>query len=61
MADESSTTEPAAFYERRGSIAIFTLSRPRALNSVNGELVTAADNLIEQTHSDADIRVVTGT
>ncbi|MGF7124741.1 hypothetical protein DEU38_1261, partial [Rhodococcus sp. AG1013] len=31
MADEPTNTEPAALYERRGSVAIITLNRPRAL------------------------------
>lgn len=58
MADESTVTEPAAQYERRGGIAVITLNRPRALNAVNAALATAVGTLLEQAEADDDVRVV---
>lgn len=59
MADESTTApEPAALYERRGSVAIITLNRPRALNAVNAALSTAVGTLLEQADSDDEVRAI---
>lgn len=58
MADDRSTTEPAAVYERRGGVAVITLNRPRALNAVNAALSTAVGTLLAQAEQDDEIRVV---
>ena len=58
MADEPTGTEPAALYERRGSVAIITLNRPRALNAVNAALSTAVGTLLEQADADDEVRVI---
>ena len=58
MADQSTVIEPAALYERRGGIAIITLTRPRALNAVNQALSTAVGSFLEQADSDPQVRVV---
>ncbi|NGP07194.1 crotonase/enoyl-CoA hydratase family protein [Rhodococcus sp. 14C212] len=58
MADESTVTEPAARYERRGGVAVITLNRPRALNAVNAALATAVGTLLERAEADDDVRVV---
>ncbi|MBH0118654.1 crotonase/enoyl-CoA hydratase family protein [Rhodococcus sp. NPDC003382] len=58
MADEATTTEPAALYERRGNVALITLNRPKALNAVNAALSTAVGTLLEQAEADDDVRVV---
>lgn len=58
MADEVTTTEPAALYERRGNVALITLNRPKALNAVNAALSTAVGTLLEQAEADDEVRVV---
>ncbi|MBS9376023.1 crotonase/enoyl-CoA hydratase family protein [Rhodococcus sp. B50] len=59
MADESTPApEPAALYERRGSVALITLNRPRAMNAVNCELSTAVGNYLEQADADDEVRVI---
>lgn len=58
MAEESTVTEAAALYERRGNVAVITLNRPRALNAVNAALSTAVGTLLEQAEADEEVRVV---
>ncbi|EME51116.1 MULTISPECIES: crotonase/enoyl-CoA hydratase family protein [Rhodococcus] len=58
MADESTVTEAAALYERRGNVAVITLNRPKALNAVNAALSTAVGTLLEQAEADEQVRVV---
>jgi crotonobetainyl-CoA hydratase len=50
--------ESAATYEVRGSVALITLNRPRALNAVNAALSTAVGAGIEAAAADDDVRVV---
>ncbi|GAA4484386.1 crotonase/enoyl-CoA hydratase family protein [Rhodococcus olei] len=50
--------EPAALYEVRDHIAIVTLNRPDALNSVNAALSAAAGSALERAAADPEVRVV---
>ncbi|MFV9428735.1 crotonase/enoyl-CoA hydratase family protein [Rhodococcus rhodochrous] len=58
MSDQTTPSEPAALYEKRGNVALITLNRPRALNAVNGALATAVGNHLEAANNDDDVRVV---
>ncbi len=58
MSDQTTPSEPAALYEKRGNVALITLNRPRALNAVNGALATAVGNHLEEANNDDDVRVV---
>jgi len=55
--------EPAALYEVRGGVAIITLNRPKAMNSVNAALSLAVGEGLERADADPDVRVIvlTGT
>jgi len=55
--------EPAALYEVRGDVAIITLNRPKAMNSVNAALSLAIGEGLERADADPDVRVIvlTGT
>lgn len=55
------TTEPAALWERHGSVGIITLNRPKALNAVNGALSSAVGALLEQAENDPEVRVIVVT
>jgi enoyl-CoA hydratase/carnithine racemase len=59
----SVTGESPVLIERRGNVGILTLNRPRALNSVDAELATAAGEGLHDLDADPSIRVVvlTGT
>lgn len=61
--DGSPTTEEAALYQVRNSIAVITLNRPAALNAVNSALATAVGKGLEAAAADPRVRVVvvTGT
>jgi enoyl-CoA hydratase/carnithine racemase len=58
MSADAKVSEPAAFSERRGAIAIIRLNRPSALNSVNAALSTAVGELLEKAARDDDVRVI---
>lgn len=48
--------------EKKGLIAVATISRPKALNALNSEVLSDLDELVETVRADADIRalVITG-
>ncbi|WP_235736725.1 crotonase/enoyl-CoA hydratase family protein [Nocardioides alcanivorans] len=49
---------PGALYEVRGHIALITLNRPDAMNSVNRALSTALGEGLERAEDDPEVRVV---
>ncbi|MEV7344477.1 crotonase/enoyl-CoA hydratase family protein [Streptomyces sp. NPDC093544] len=62
MADvEPARSASAATLERRGSIALITLNRPRALNAVNAELSAAVGAALEEFAADSGLRVAVVT
>lgn len=44
--------------ERRGAVAVLTLSRPEALNALNEALLLALDTRLEELHGDETLRAV---
>ncbi|KAA9156771.1 crotonase/enoyl-CoA hydratase family protein [Amycolatopsis acidicola] len=54
----TTTSGPAALYERRGHVGIVTLNRPTALNAVNAELATAAGEALAAADADPEVRAV---
>lgn len=52
------TENPAALYEVRGHVALITLNRPEAMNSVNRALSTALGEGLEKAQADPEVRVV---
>lgn len=50
--------EPEALYEVRDHVAIVTLNRPKALNSVNAGLSAAAGEALERAQGDPAVRAV---
>jgi crotonobetainyl-CoA hydratase len=54
--------EPAALLDRRGSVALITFNRPRALNAVDAALSTAVGEALEEfaAHPELRVAVVTG-
>jgi crotonobetainyl-CoA hydratase len=61
MTSTTTPDEPLALYERTGHIALVTLNRPRALNSVNSALSDAVGTLLEQANDDPEVRVIVVT
>ncbi|MFC4469813.1 crotonase/enoyl-CoA hydratase family protein [Streptomyces xiangluensis] len=62
MADEEPTgPAPVATLERRGSTALITLNRPRALNAVNAEVSAALGAALEEFAADPGLRVAVVT
>lgn len=55
---EPAAPEPAALYEARDHIAVVTLNRPAAMNSVNAALSAAAGDALARAAEDPDVRVV---
>lgn len=47
----------AALFERRGSIGLITLNRPRAMNAVNGALSAAVGKALAEFAADPELRV----
>lgn len=45
-------------FERRGHVAVLTLNRPEAMNSVNQELATTLGEALEEAQADTDVRAV---
>ncbi|WP_040801127.1 enoyl-CoA hydratase-related protein [Nocardia higoensis] len=58
MSESVSLSEPAALYELRDHIAVITLNRPHAMNSVNAALSAAAGDALARAADDPDVRVV---
>ena len=54
----SGKTATILLEERRGAVAILTLNRPEARNSLSLELLRALGNAIELTSADAEVRAV---
>lgn len=52
---------PGALYEVRGHVALITLNRADAMNSVNRALSTALGNGLEQADADPEVRAVVVT
>ena len=49
---------PAALVERRGSVALITLNRPRARNAVNAAVSAAVGDALQDAQDDPAVRVV---
>lgn len=45
-------------FERRGNVALITLNRPEAMNSINQELAVALGEALERADADADVRAI---
>jgi len=57
VTSDQDLTGPPVLLERRGSVLLMTLNRPRSLNSVNGSLSTALGQALEDLDADSDLRV----
>ena len=50
--------EAVVLYEKIGQIAKITLNRPKALNAMNGELVSTLASRLDDASKDNDVRVI---
>ena len=50
--------EAVVLYEKIGQIAKITLNRPKALNAMNGELVSTLASRLDDAGNDNDVRVI---
>ena len=50
--------EAVVLYEKIGQIAKITLNRPKALNAMNGELVSTLASCLDDASKDNDVRVI---
>jgi enoyl-CoA hydratase len=51
-------SEPAVLFEKKGNLAIVTINRPKALNSLNNEVINSLDSIVGLIEKDREIRVV---